>query len=142
MKIVKLGGSDVKIMPNGGSIITLSYLGSEKVIPNYNVMGVAKAALEASVRYLAYDLGPSNIRVNAISAGPQKTLAASAVGDIDKMIDYTGRVAPMKRNIEGSDVGGSSVYLLSDLSNGVTGEVHYVDNGYSTMGAPPMNTFE
>ena len=117
-------------MPNGGSIITLSYLGSERVILNYNVMGVAKAALEASVRYLAYDLGPSNIRVNAISAGPQKTLAASAVGDIDKMIDYTGKVAPMKRNIEGRDVGGSSVYLPSDLSSGVTGEVVYVDNGH------------
>lgn len=131
-----------KLMPNGGSIITLSYLGSERVIPNYNVMGVAKAALEASVRYLAYDLGPDNIRVNAISAGPQKTLAASAVGDIDKMIDYTGKVAPMKRNIEGGDVGGSSVYLLSDLSSGVTGEVLHVDNGYSTMGAPPMSTFE
>ena len=140
--LIPMAREAAKIMPNGGSIITLSYLGSERVIPNYNVMGVAKAALEASVRYLAYDLGPSNIRINAISAGPQKTLAASAVGDIDKMIDYTGRVAPMKRNIEGSDVGGSSVYLLSDLSNGVTGEVHYVDNGYSTMGAPPMTTFD
>ena len=140
--LITMAREAAKIMPNGGSIITLSYLGSERVIPNYNVMGVAKAALEASVRYLAYDLGPSNIRVNAISAGPQKTLAASAVGDIDKMIEYTGKVAPMKRNIEGSDGGGSSVYLLSDLSSGVTGEVVYVDNGYSTMGAPPMDTFE
>ena len=140
--LIPMAREAAKIMPNGGSIITLSYLGSERVIPNYNVMGVAKAALEASVRYLAYDLGPSNIRVNAISAGPQKTLAASAVGDIDKMIEYTGKVAPMKRNIEGSDGGGSSVYLLSDLSSGVTGEVVYVDNRYSTMGAPPMDTFE
>lgn len=131
-----------KLMPNGGSIITLSYLGSERVIPNYNVMGVAKAALEASVRYLAYDLGAQNIRVNAISAGPQKTLAASVVGDIDKMIDYTAKVAPMKRNIEGKEVGDSSVYLLSDLSSGVTGETLHVDCGYSNMGAPPMDSFE
>ncbi len=140
--LVPMAREAAKLMPDGGSIVTLSYLGAEKVIPHYNVMGVAKAALEASVRYLAHDLGGENIRVNAISAGPQKTLAASVVGDIDKMIDYTAKVAPMKRNIVGQDVGGSSVYLLSDLSSGVTGEVIHVDNGYSTMGAPPMESFE
>jgi enoyl-[acyl-carrier protein] reductase I len=140
--LIPMAREAAKLMPDGGSIVTLSYLGSEKVIPNYNVMGVAKAALEASVRYLAYDLGSQGIRVNAISAGPQKTLAASAVGDIDKMIDYTSKVAPMKRNIEGQDVGDSSLYLLSSLSNGVTGEVLHVDCGYSIMGAPPMDTFE
>ncbi len=140
--LIPMAREAAELMPDGGSIVTLSYLGSEKVIPNYNVMGVAKAALEASVRYIAYDLGPQNIRVNAISAGPQKTLAASAVGDIDKMIDYTGKVAPMKRNIEGKDVGDSSVYLLSELASGVTGEVLHVDCGYSTMGAPPMDTFD
>lgn len=140
--LVPMAREAAKIMPDGGSIVTLSYLGSERVIPNYNVMGVAKAALEASVRYLAYDLGSQNVRVNAISAGPQKTLAASVVGDIDKMIDYTSRVAPLKRNIEGREVGDSSVYLLSDLSGGVTGEVLHVDCGYSTMGAPPMDSFQ
>lgn len=139
--LVPMAREAAKIMPDGGSIVTLSYLGSERVIPNYNVMGVAKAALEASVRYLAYDLGNQNVRVNAISAGPQKTLAASVVGDIDKMIDYTSKVAPLKRNIEGREVGDSSVYLLSDLSGGVTGEVLHVDCGYSTMGAPPMDSF-
>lgn len=140
--LVPMAKEAAKIMPNGGSMVTLSYLGSEKVIPNYNVMGVAKAALEASVRYLAYDLGPQNIRVNAISAGPAKTLAASVVGDIDKMIDYNAKVAPMKRNIEGQDVGDSSTYLISDLASGVTGEVLHVDCGYSIMGAPPMESFE
>lgn len=140
--LVPMAREAAKIMPDGGSIVTLSYLGSERVIPNYNVMGVAKAALEASVRYLAYDLGGQNVRVNAISAGPQKTLAASVVGDIDKMIDYTSKVAPLKRNIEGREVGDSSVYLLSELSSGVTGEVLHVDCGYSTMGAPPMDSFQ
>lgn len=139
--LVPMAKEASQIMPNGGSIVTLSYLGGERVIPNYNVMGVAKAALEASVRYLAHDLGPQNIRVNAISAGPQKTLAASVVGDIEKMIDYTTRVAPMRRNIEGKEVGDSSVYLLSDLSSGVTGEVVHVDCGYSIMGAPSLASF-
>lgn len=136
--MVSMAKEAAKMMPNGGSIVTLSYLGSERVIPNYNVMGVAKAALEASVRYVAYDLGPQNIRVNAISAGPQKTLAASVVGDIDKMIEFTTKVSPLRRNIEGKEVGETSVYLLSDLSSGVTGEVLHVDCGYSIMGAPPL----
>lgn len=138
---VAMAREAAKIMPNGGSLVTLSYLGGERVIPNYNVMGVAKAALEASVRYVAFDLGSSNIRANAISAGPQRTLAASVVGDIDKMIDFTGKVSPLKRNIEGKEVGETAVYLLSDLSSGVTGEVLHVDCGYSIMGAPSLTSF-
>lgn len=130
-----------KLMPDGGSILTLSYLGGERVIPNYNVMGVAKAALEASVRYVAYDFGAQKIRVNAISAGPQRTLAASVVGDIDKMIDFTSKVSALKRNIEGKEVGDTAVYLLSELSSGVTGEVLHVDCGYSIMGAPSLASF-
>ncbi|MBI4398750.1 MAG: enoyl-ACP reductase [Candidatus Omnitrophica bacterium] len=126
-----------ELMPSGGAIVTLSYLGSEKVIPNYNVMGVAKAALECSVRYLAYDLGPQNIRVNAISAGPQKTLASSAVGDIDSMLEYSGKVSPLKRNVEGKEVGDAALYLVSSLSSGITGEILHVDCGYFIMGAPP-----
>lgn len=126
-----------QLMPNGGSIITLSYLGGEKVVPNYNVMGIAKSALEMSVRYLAYDLGENNIRVNSISAGPQRTLASSAVGDIDSMIDFSAKVCPLKRNVDGDDVGGTALYLLSDLASGVTGETIHVDCGYSIMGVPP-----
>ncbi len=128
-----------QLMRDGGSILSLSYLGGEKVVPNYNVMGVAKAALEASVRYLAYDLGEQKIRVNTISAGPQKTLAASVVGDIDMMIEYSSKVSPLKRNVEGSEVGKTALYLASDLSSGVTGEVIHVDCGYSIMGAPPSD---
>jgi enoyl-[acyl-carrier protein] reductase I len=139
--LVSMAKQAANLMPRGGSIVTLSYLGSERVVPNYNVMGVAKAALEASVRYIAYDLGPHNIRVNTISAGPQKTLAASVVGDIDRMIDFTTKASPMRRNIEGNDVGKTCVYLLSDLSSGVTGEVLHVDCGYSIMGAPPLTSF-
>ncbi len=122
------------LMSNGGSIITLSYYGAEKVVPYYNVMGVAKAALEASVRYLANDMGPNNIRVNAISAGPIKTLAASAIGDFKSMLGIHANTAPLKRNTTQEDVANSAVYLLSDLANGVTGEIHYVDSGYNVMG--------
>jgi enoyl-[acyl-carrier protein] reductase I len=122
------------LMPNGGSLLTLSYFGAEKVMPHYNVMGVAKAALEASVRYLAADLGPENIRVNAISAGPIKTLAASGIGDFRHILRWNELNAPMKRNITIDDVGGSGLYLLSDLSRGVTGELHHVDAGYNTVG--------
>ena len=139
--LIPMAREAARIMPDGGSMVTLSYLGGERVIPNYNVMGVAKAALEASVRYLAYDLGPQGIRVNAISAGPQKTLASSAVGDIEEMIDFNAKVSPMKRNIEGKEVGDSSLYLLSDLSSGVTGEVIHVDCGFSIMGAPSLKSF-
>ncbi len=127
------------LMPNGGSLLTLSYLGAEKVVPHYNVMGVAKAALEASVRYLAADLGASGIRVNAISAGPVKTLAASGIGDFRYILRWNQLNAPMERNVTVEDVGGAGLYLLSDLSSGVTGEVHHVDCGYHTVGMKNPN---
>jgi enoyl-[acyl-carrier protein] reductase I len=123
-----------KLMPNGGSILTLTYYGAEKWMPHYNVMGVAKAALEASVRYLAADLGEKNIRVNAISAGPIKTLAASGIGDFRYILKWNEYNAPLKRNVSIEEVGDSGVYLLSDLSRGVTGEVHHVDSGYHVVG--------
>lgn len=123
-----------KMMTNGGSILTLTYYGSERVMPHYNVMGVAKAALEASVRYLAVDLGGQNIRVNAISAGPIKTLAASGIGDFRYILKWNELNSPLKRNVTLDDVGNSGLYLLSDLSSGVTGEVHHVDSGYHTVG--------
>lgn len=122
------------MMREGGSILTLSYYGAEKVIPHYNVMGVAKAALEASVRYLANDLGPDGIRVNAISAGPVKTLAASGIGDLRYILKWNELNAPMRRTVTIEDVGGAGLYLLSSLSSGVTGEVHHVDNGYHVVG--------
>ena len=118
----------------GGSILTLSYYGAEKVVPHYNVMGVAKAALETSVKYLANDLGPDGIRVNAISAGPIKTLAASGIGDFRYIMKWNELNAPLRRNVTIDDVGGAAVYLLSDLASGVTGEVHHVDAGYHTVG--------
>ncbi len=124
------------LMKNGGSLVTLSYMGAVRVIPNYNVMGVAKAALEASVRYLAADLGPDGIRVNCISAGPLRTLAGSAIGDARLMFRWNKMNAPMKRNIELEHVGNAGLYLLSDLSGGVTGEIHYVDAGYNIVGMP------
>ncbi len=122
---------------NGGALITLSYLGASRVMPSYNVMGVAKAALEASVRYLAADLGRDGIRVNAISAGPMRTLAGSAVGDARMVFKWNKHNAPLKKNLELEHVGGSALYLLSDLSGGVTGEVHFVDAGYNIVGMPP-----
>ncbi len=121
----------------GGSIITLSYYGAEKVVKNYNVMGVAKAALEASVRYLAADLGPMGIRINAISAGPIKTLAASGIGDFRSMLKHHEATAPLKRNVTPEDVGKSALYLCSDLAEGVTGELVHVDAGYSIMASSP-----
>ncbi|WP_119458914.1 enoyl-ACP reductase FabI [Rhodospirillaceae bacterium SYSU D60014] len=124
----------VALMPNGGSLLTLSYYGAERVMPHYNVMGVAKAALEASVRYLAADLGDQGIRVNAISAGPIKTLAASGIGDFRYILKWNELNAPLKRNVTTDQVGGSALYLLSDLSQGVTGEVHHVDSGYHVVG--------
>ena len=123
-----------KIMPQGGSILALSYLGSEKVIPGYNVMGVAKAALESAARYLAADLGPQRIRVNTLSAGPCRTLSAMAVGGIDEMFDWVEKKAPLQRNIETEEVGKAALYLVSDLASGVTGENHYVDAGFNTIG--------
>ncbi|MXP10928.1 enoyl-ACP reductase FabI [Pseudoblastomonas halimionae] len=122
------------LMKEGGSILTLSYYGAEKVVPHYNVMGVAKAALETSVHYLANDLGPDNIRVNAISAGPIKTLAASGIGDFRYILKWNELNSPLRRNVTIDDVGGAGLYLLSDLSSGVTGEVHHVDAGYHTVG--------
>jgi enoyl-[acyl-carrier protein] reductase I len=121
----------------GGSMITLSYIGATRVTPNYNVMGVAKAALEASVRYLAADLGRDGIRVNAISAGPMRTLAGSAVGDARTMFKWNKAQAPLKINITLDQVGGAAVYLLSELGGGVTGEIHFVDAGYNIVGVPP-----
>lgn len=123
-----------EMMNSGGSIITLSYYGAEKVIPHYNVMGVAKAALESSVQYLANDLGPDNIRVNAISAGPIKTLAASGIGDFREILKWNEMNAPLRRNATIEDVGGAGLYMLSDLASGVTGEVHHVDSGYHIVG--------
>ncbi|HYE50042.1 MAG TPA: enoyl-ACP reductase FabI [Azospirillaceae bacterium] len=124
----------VPLMTEGGSLVTLSYYGAERVMPHYNVMGVAKAALEASVRYLATDLGPQGIRVNAISAGPIKTLAASGIGDFRYILKWNELNAPLKRNVSIQEVGNSALYLLSDLGSGVTGEVHHVDAGYHTVG--------
>ena len=133
-----------KMMPNGGSMITLTYYGAEKVMPHYNVMGVAKAALESSVRYLAADLGNDKIRVNSLSAGPIKTLAASGIGDFRYILKWNQYNSPLRRNVTLNDVGGCGVYLLSDLSAGVTGETHHVDCGYHVVGmkaidAPDMS---
>jgi enoyl-[acyl-carrier protein] reductase I len=122
------------LMTAGGSLLTLTYSGAERVMPHYNVMGVAKAALEASVRYLAVDLGGDNIRVNAISAGPIKTLAASGIGDFRYILKWNQLNSPLKRNVTIEDIGGAGLYLLSDLSTGVTGEVHHVDCGYHVVG--------
>jgi enoyl-[acyl-carrier protein] reductase I len=122
------------MMPNGGSLLTLTYYGAEKWMPHYNVMGVAKAALEASVRYLAADLGTKNIRVNAISSGPIKTLAASGVGDFRYILKWNEHNAPLRRNVTIEDVGEAGAYLLSDMSRAVTGEVHHVDSGYHIVG--------
>ena len=123
-----------KLMPDGGSILRLSYYGAEKVLPHYNVMGIAKAALETSVKYLARDLGSKGIRVNSISAGPIKTLASSGIGDLRYILKWTELNAPMGRNVTIEEVGNSAVYMLSDLSAAVTGENHHVDNGYNIMG--------
>lgn len=122
------------LMTEGGGVVTLSYYGAEKVVPKYNVMGVAKAALEASVRYLAYDLGPKGIRVNAISAGPLKTLAARAVAGINDMMKAHAERAPLKRNVEAAEVGATAAFLLSPAGTGITGETIYVDCGYNIMG--------
>ncbi len=119
------------LMPRGGALLTLSYLGAVRAVENYNVMGVAKAALEASVRYLAVDLGPRAIRVNAISAGPVRTLAASGISGFRRFLDVYGEASPLRRNITPEEVGASALYLLSDLSTGVTGEIHYVDAGFN-----------
>jgi len=133
------------LMTEGGSLLTLTYYGAERVMPHYNVMGVAKAALEASVRYLAMDLGDRNIRVNSLSAGPVKTLAASGIGDFRYILKWNQYNSPLRRNVTLEDVGGAGMYLLSDLSSGVTGETHHVDSGYHVVGmkrtdAPDIST--
>jgi len=124
------------VMPGGGSIATLTYYGGEKVVSGYNMMGVCKAALDAAVKYLAYDLGPKKIRVNAVSAGPVKTLAASAVGDSDKLAGLYELVSPLGRNITREEVGATGMFILSDLASGITGEILHVDAGYNVMGSP------
>lgn len=130
------------LMPNGGAMVTLTYGGSSRVMPNYNVMGVAKAALESSVRYLAMDFGLQNVRVNAISAGPVRTLAGSGVSDARMMFNYQKQHSPLGRTVTIDEVGGSALYLLSDLSSGVTGEVHFVDSGYNTVSMPRLEALK
>ena len=137
--LVKISQCAEKLMKKGGSILTLTYYGAEKVVPHYNVMGVAKASLEASVRYLANDLGPNNIRVNAISAGPIKTLAASGIGDFRYILKWNEYNAPLRKNTTIWEVGNSAVYLLSDLGGGTTGEVLHVDSGYHLVGMKQIN---
>lgn len=132
--LVNLAKGAKALMPNGGSIVTMTYLGGVRVVPNYNVMGVAKAALEMEVRYLAAEMGPSKIRVNAISAGPIRTLASSAIGGILDMIHHVEEIAPLRRTVTQIEVGNAAAFLCSDLSGGVTGQVLYVDAGYSIMG--------
>lgn len=126
------------LMANGGSMVTLTYAGSVRVMPNYNVMGIAKAGLEASVRYLANDYGPRGIRVNGISAGPVRTLAGAGIADARLMYSFQKRNSPLRRNVSADEVGGSALYLLSDLSSGVTGEIHYVDSGYHIVSMPTL----
>jgi enoyl-[acyl-carrier protein] reductase I len=133
--LVAVTRAAVPMMTDGGSVVTLTYLGAERVVPHYNVMGVAKAALEASVRYLAHDLGPKNIRVNAISAGPIKTLAARGVSGISKMVDHHREFAPLRRATEQGEVGDTALFLVSPLGRGITGEVIYVDGGYHILGS-------
>jgi enoyl-[acyl-carrier protein] reductase I len=128
--------------PSGGSMITLTFGGSMRVMPNYNVMGVAKAALEASVRYLAADFGAQGIRVNAISAGPVRTLAGSGIGDARAMFAFQQKHSPLGRGVTLNELGGSALYLLSDLSTGVTGEIHYVDSGYNIISMPRPETLK
>ncbi len=140
--LVALARHALPNMAPGASILTLSYYGSEKVVANYNVMGVAKAALEASVRYLAADLGPESIRVNAISAGPVRTLAGAGISDARAMFNFQKDNAPLRRAITIEDVGGAALYLLSDLSRAVTGEVHYVDAGYNIVSMPRLETLK
>lgn len=133
--LVAVTRAAVPLMTDGGSVVTLTYLGSERVVPHYNVMGVAKAALESTVRYLAHDLGPKNIRVNAISAGPIKTLAARGVAGISKMVDHHREFAPLRRATEQAEVGDTALFLVSPLGRGITGEVIYVDGGYHILGS-------
>jgi enoyl-[acyl-carrier protein] reductase I len=134
--LVAVARQAAKVLNEGGSILTLTYFGGERVVPGYNLMGVCKAALDASVKYLAYDLGPKKIRVNAVSAGPVKTLAASAVGEFDELAGLYVAVSPMQRNITREEVGSAGMFLLSDHASGITGEILHVDCGYNVMGSP------
>jgi enoyl-[acyl-carrier protein] reductase I len=134
--LVAVSHHAARVMNEGGSIVTLTYFGGERVVPGYNMMGVCKAALDASVKYLAHDLGPKKIRVNAVSAGPVKTLAASAVGDFDELAGLYVAVSPMQRNITREEVGSAGMFLLSDHASGITGEILHVDAGYNVMGSP------
>ncbi len=134
---IAVAGRAAPLMEAGGSMLTMSYLGAVRAVPNYNVMGVAKAGLEAATRYLAADLGPDGIRVNAISAGPIRTLAASAIGDFRHLMEKSGRGAMLKRNVTQEEVGNSAAYLLSDMASGVSGEVHYVDAGFNVGAGDP-----
>jgi enoyl-[acyl-carrier protein] reductase I len=136
--LIEIVGTLKPILSNNSSVLTLTYYGGVKYVPNYNLMGVAKAALETTVRYLAEDLGKDGIRVNAISAGPIKTLAASGIGDFSFLLKWNEKHAPMKKNVTIDEVGNSGMYLLSDLSSSVTGEIHYVDNGFNIMGLPAV----
>ena len=132
--LLPLAKALVPLMPNGGSIVALSYLGGERVVPNYNLMGVAKAALDSAVRYLAYDVGPLGIRVNCVSPGPVRTISASAISDFGKMLEHVERVAPLRRNITAEEVGDVCAFMVSDLSRAITGQQIHVDCGYSIMG--------
>jgi enoyl-[acyl-carrier protein] reductase I len=131
-----------ELMPNGGSLLTLTYAGSTRIMPNYNVMGLAKSALEASVRYLANDFGPQNIRVNALSPGPVRTLAGAGIADARLMFNYQKRNSPLRKTVSLTDIGGSALYMLSDLSGGVTGEIHYVDAGYNIVSMPHLESLK
>lgn len=141
--LVALARESARLMPNGGSMVTMTYYAAEKAFPRYNVMGVAKAALEACVRYLALDLGPKGIRVNAISAGPIKTLSAAGIYGFRKMLSYTEERNPLRRNVDQDDIGGTAAWLCSDMGSGITGEVVYVDAGYHILGMPePPEKYE
>ncbi|MDT8307762.1 MAG: enoyl-ACP reductase [Anaerolineae bacterium] len=141
--LVALTRGALPLMEHGGSVLTMTYYGAEKAVPHYNVMGVAKAALEASVRYLAADLGPQNVRVNAISAGPIKTLSAAGIAGFRKILHYVEERAPLRRNVDQNEVGNTALWLCSDLSSGVTGEVVHVDAGYNILGMPePPESWE
>ena len=141
--LIALAGRAAKLMKPGGSMLCLTYLGGEKVIPGYNLMGICKAALESSTQYLAYELGrEKGVRVNALSAGPMRTVSSAGVGDFAKMLSLYETCSPLKGNITDDDVGKAGLYLLSDMSSGVTGEIHHVDMGYHCVGAPPTDAFD
>jgi enoyl-[acyl-carrier protein] reductase I len=134
--LIAVARAAAELMPHGGAIVTMTYFGGERVVGGYNLMGICKAALECTVKYLAHDLGPQKVRVNAISAGPMKTLASSAVGDFDEMLGLHSAVAPLGRNVESEELGKAAAYLLSDMSTATTAEIHHVDCGYNQMGSP------